>query len=257
MKSLFRRGFIPLTTVLLCVCLLALANEASAAPIPIPTVSIGMESTDNPTEVSKSLQVLFLLTVLSLAPSILIMMTCFTRIIVVFHFTRTALALQTMPPNQVLIGLSLFLTFYIMAPTWSAVNEQALQPYLAGQLKQEEAFHKALEPLRDFMLKQTREKDLALFINLAETEQPRTYRDIPTRVLIPAFILSELKTAFQIGAVIYLPFIVIDMIVGSVLMSMGMMMLPPMMISLPFKIIVFVLVDGWYLIVRSLILSFQ
>nr|WP_235919582.1 flagellar type III secretion system pore protein FliP [Heliomicrobium undosum] len=223
----------------------------------IPTVSFGVESTQSPTEVSSSLQILFLLTILSLAPSILIMMTCFTRIIVVLHFTRTALALQTMPPNQILIGLTLFLTFFIMAPTWTAINNQALQPYLAGSLSQEQALEKASDPLREFMLKQTREKDLALFVNMSDMEQPQTYRDIPTKVVIPAFILSELKTAFQIGAVIYLPFIVIDMIVGSVLMSMGMMMLPPMMISLPFKVLVFVLVDGWYLIVRSLILSYQ
>ncbi|ABZ84795.1 flagellar biosynthetic protein flip [Heliomicrobium modesticaldum Ice1] len=232
-------------------------TPALAAPLQIPTVSFGVESTENPTEVSTSLQILFLLTILSLAPSILIMMTCFTRIIVVLHFTRTALALQTMPPNQVLIGLTLFLTFFIMAPTWSAINDQALQPYLAGTLSQEQALEKASTPLREFMLKQTREKDLALFVNMSDMEQPQTYRDIPIKVVIPAFILSELKTAFQIGAVIYLPFIVIDMIVGSVLMSMGMMMLPPMMISLPFKVLVFVLVDGWYLIVRSLILSYQ
>ncbi|WP_407929525.1 flagellar type III secretion system pore protein FliP [Heliomicrobium undosum] len=234
-----------------------MATPALAAPLQIPTVSFGVESTQSPTEVSSSLQILFLLTILSLAPSILIMMTCFTRIIVVLHFTRTALALQTMPPNQILIGLTLFLTFFIMAPTWTAINNQALQPYLAGSLSQEQALEKASDPLREFMLKQTREKDLALFVNMSDMEQPQTYRDIPTKVVIPAFILSELKTAFQIGAVIYLPFIVIDMIVGSVLMSMGMMMLPPMMISLPFKVLVFVLVDGWYLIVRSLILSYQ
>ncbi|MZP43465.1 flagellar type III secretion system pore protein FliP [Heliobacterium gestii] len=233
------------------------ALPAQAAPLQIPTVTFGVESAQNPTEVSTSLQILFILTILSLAPSILIMMTCFTRIIVVLHFTRTALALQTMPPNQILIGLTLFLTFFIMAPTWTAINDQALQPYLAGKLSQEQALDKASDPLREFMLKQTREKDLALFVNMSNMEQPQTYRDIPTKVVIPAYILSELKTAFQIGAVIYLPFIVIDMIVGSVLMSMGMMMLPPAMISLPFKVLIFVLVDGWYLIVRSLILSYQ
>ncbi|MCW2277929.1 flagellar type III secretion system pore protein FliP [Heliophilum fasciatum] len=233
------------------------ATVASAAPIQFPTVSIGVESSTEPADVSKNLQILFLLTVLSLAPSILIMMTSFTRILIVMHFTRTALALQTMPPNQILIGLSLFLTFFIMQPTWTQINDQALQPYLAGTIQQDEALEKALDPLRTFMFKQTREKDLALFVNLADIEQPQTYRDIPTRVVIPAYILSELKTAFQIGAVIYLPFIVIDMIVASVLMSMGMMMLPPMMISLPFKVIVFVLADGWYLIIRSLIISYQ
>ncbi|MBC9783428.1 flagellar type III secretion system pore protein FliP [Heliobacterium chlorum] len=246
-----------LTAILLLICWTGVVSEAVAAPIPIPTVSIGVDSTNNPTEMSKSLQVLFLLTVLSLAPSILVMMTSFTRILVVLHFTRTALSLQTMPPNQILIGLSLFLTFFIMAPTWGNINDQALQPYLNGQISQEQALDKGLYPLREFMLKQTREKDLALFVNMSNVEQPKTYGDIPTRAIIPAFILSELKTAFQIGAVIYLPFIVIDMIVGSVLMSMGMMMLPPMMISLPFKILLFVLVDGWYLIVKSLILSYQ
>ncbi|KAB2954386.1 flagellar type III secretion system pore protein FliP [Heliorestis acidaminivorans] len=257
MKSLWRRGQLLRLPLLLLLFVTLVPTEGLANPLPIPTVSIGVEGTDDPVEVSKSLQILFLLTVLSLAPAILIMMTSFTRIIVVLNFTRTALAMQTMPPNQVLIGLALFLTFFIMAPTWSTINEQALQPYIAGELSQDEALENAIDPLREFMLKQTREKDLALFVNLAEIDQPETYRDIPTRVVIPAFILSELKTAFQIGAIIYLPFIVIDMIVGSVLMSMGMMMLPPMMISLPFKVLVFVLVDGWYLIVRSLVLSFQ
>ncbi|MBM7867121.1 flagellar biosynthetic protein FliP [Heliobacterium gestii] len=254
MKSSFGRGFILLASLMV---IFTWALPAQAAPLQIPTVTFGVESAQNPTEVSTSLQILFILTILSLAPSILIMMTCFTRIIVVLHFTRTALALQTMPPNQILIGLTLFLTFFIMAPTWTAINDQALQPYLAGKLSQEQALDKASDPLREFMLKQTREKDLALFVNMSNMEQPQTYRDIPTKVVIPAYILSELKTAFQIGAVIYLPFIVIDMIVGSVLMSMGMMMLPPAMISLPFKVLIFVLVDGWYLIVRSLILSYQ
>ncbi|MDD2421135.1 MAG: flagellar type III secretion system pore protein FliP [Heliobacteriaceae bacterium] len=256
MKSFFGKAWVVLILVGL-VGLVFASTPASAAPLPIPTINFGLETTDDPGEVATSLQILFLLTVLSLAPAILIMTTCFTRIVVVLHFVRTALALQTMPPNQVLIGLTLFLTFFIMAPTWSQVNDKALQPYLAGQLQQEAALVQALDPVREFMIKQTREKDLALFVNMAEIEQPNTYREIPTRVVIPAFILSELKTAFQIGAVIYLPFIVIDMIVGSVLMSMGMMMLPPMMISLPFKIVVFVLVDGWYLVVRSIILSYQ
>lgn len=231
-------------------------DAAWSAPIPLPTVDINLSTSENPADFSKSLQVLFLLTILSLAPAILIMTTSFTRIIVVLGFTRNALAIQQMPPNQVLIGLALFLTFFIMAPTWNQINTEAFQPYLKGEIAQEEAFDKALQPVREFMIKQTREKELSLFVNLAKIEQPKTYRDIPTNVLIPAFIISELKTAFQIGAMIFLPFIVIDMIVASVLMAMGMMMLPPMMISLPFKIMIFVLVDGWYLIVRSLILSF-
>lgn len=242
--------------ILLLAFWLGQVEAAYAEPIPLPTVDVNIGSSQNPAEVSKSLQVLFLLTTLSLAPAILIMMTSFTRIIVVLGFTRNALAIQQMPPNQVLIGLALFLTFFIMAPTWDRINKEAFQPYVQGQINQDKALEMAAQPIREFMIKQTREKELSLFVDLANIEQPETYRDIPTRVLIPAFILSELKTAFQIGALIFLPFIVIDMIIASILMSMGMMMLPPMMISLPFKILLFVLVDDWYLIVRSLILSF-
>jgi flagellar biosynthetic protein FliP len=228
----------------------------NAEPLPIPRVNLEISGTNEPGDMAVSLQLLGLLTVLSLAPAILIMTTSFIRIIVVLSFVRNALATQQMPPNQVLIGLALFLTFFIMAPTWNEVNTQALQPYLAGELLQEEAFHKAMEPIRYFMLKQTREKDLALFINLSNSGPPAAVADIPNVVLIPAFVISELKTAFQLGFLIFLPFLVIDMVVASVLMSMGMMMLPPMMISLPFKILLFVLVDGWHLIVRSLVLSF-
>lgn len=208
-------------------------------------------------QTSTSLQILLLLTVLSIAPAILVLMTSFTRIIVVLSFVRNALGTQQLPPNQVLIGLALFLTLFVMFPTWNDLNTQALQPYLKNQISQTEALQKAEEPLRMFMFKQTREKDLQLFVELSKMERPKTYKDIPTYVLIPAFVISELKTAFQMGFAIFIPFMVIDMIVSSTLMSMGMMMLPPMMISLPFKLLLFVLVDGWHLVVQSLVTSFH
>ncbi|AVX31176.1 flagellar type III secretion system pore protein FliP [Carboxydocella sp. ULO1] len=223
----------------------------------IPGIKLGVETTGQNGDLSSSLQILLVLTILSLAPALLILMTSFTRIVVVLGFLRQALATQQMPPNQVIIGLALFLTFFTMAPTFNQVNKNALQPYFAGKITQQEALTKAIDPIREFMLKQTREKDLALFIRLHKLEKPRTYRDIPTYVIIPAFVISELKTAFEMGFLLFIPFIVIDMIVASALMSMGMMMLPPMMISLPFKLLLFVLVDGWDLVVQSLILSFR
>lgn len=247
--------------LLLClVCLVTLlcaAQPAQAAPLALPKIGLDIGASDNPKDVALSLQILALLTVLSLAPAILILMTSFTRIIVVFSFLRSALATQQMPPNQVLIGLALFLTFFTMAPVWQDINSKALQPYIKGEMAQEAAFTQAAEPLREFMFRQTREKDLALFVNLAKTPRPETTKEIPTYVLAPAFAISELKTAFQIGFVLYIPFMVIDMVVASTLMSMGMMMLPPMMISLPFKLLLFILVDGWNLIVQSLVLSFR
>lgn len=233
------------------------AWAAPAIPVPLPQVSIGVGQATTPGGVAQSLQILFLLTVLSLAPSILILMTSFTRILIVLSFVRSALATQQMPPNQVLIGLSLFLTLFIMYPTWQTVNERALQPYLAGRLPAEQAFAAGMQPVREFMLRQTREKDLALFVEMSKTPRPRTPADVPTQVVIPAFVISELKTAFQIGFMVFVPFLVIDMIVASTLMSMGMLMLPPVMVSLPFKILLFVLVDGWYLVVRSLLVSFK
>ncbi|MCA1040787.1 flagellar type III secretion system pore protein FliP [Bacillus infantis] len=209
-----------------------------------------------PDNVSTSVKMLLLLTVLSLAPSILILMTCFTRIIIVLSFVRTALATQQMPPNQVLVGLSLFLTFFIMAPTFQEVNEQALTPLFNEEINLEQAYEKASAPFKDFMSAHTRQKDLALFLEYSGAETPESIQDIPLTALVPAFAISEIKTAFQIGFMIFIPFLVIDMIVASVLMSMGMMMLPPVMISLPFKILLFVLVDGWYLVVKSLLQSF-
>lgn len=231
--------------------------QADAAPLAIPKIGLDVGASENPQDVALSLQIIAFLTVLSLAPAILILMTSFTRIIVVFGFLRNALATQQMPPNQVLIGLALFLTFFVMAPVWYDINQNALQPYLNGDINQEQAFTKAMEPMREFMIKQTREKDLALFVNLSKMPQPNNINDVPTYVLIPAFAVSELKTAFQIGFIIYIPFVVIDMVVASTLMSMGMMMLPPMMISLPFKLLLFVLVDGWNLVVQTLVMSFR
>ncbi|MDD2620545.1 MAG: flagellar type III secretion system pore protein FliP [Syntrophomonadaceae bacterium] len=212
--------------------------------------------TGEPQDLSSALQLIILITILTLAPSIIILLTSFTRIIVVLGFIRSSLATQQMPPNQVLIGLALFLTFFVMAPTLQQVNNQALQPYLKGQITQEVAFDKGIMPLRTFMFKQTREKDLALFVKLSKINRPQNFKDIPNYVLIPSFVISELKTAFQIGFIIFIPFLVIDMVVASALMSMGMMMLPPMMISLPFKILLFVLVDGWNLVIQSLMMSF-
>lgn len=244
--------------MLLSFVLLAVPNQVSAAPlIPIPNINIGVANANNPQDVALSLQILLALTVLTLAPSILVMMTSFTRIIVVLSFLRSALGTQQMPPNQVLVGLALFLTFFTMSPYIDQVNKNALQPYLAGDISQETAMSESIKPIREFMFKQTRENDLALFVNLSDLPRPNSPEDVPTSTLIPAFIISELKTAFQIGFLIYIPFIVIDMVVASTLMSMGMMMVPPVMISLPFKILLFVLVDGWHLLIRSLITSFN
>ncbi len=221
--------------------------------INIPGIDFGAES---PEDVSTTLQLFFLLTILSLAPGILIMMTSFIRIIIVLSFVRTGLGTQSMPPNQVLVGLALFLTFFIMSPIVVEMNETALQPYLDGDMAQQEALDTAIVPLKEFMAKNTREKDLALFFKYAELEKPESIEEIPLTSLVPAFAISEMKTAFQIGFVIFIPFLIIDMVVASTLMAMGMMMLPPVMISLPFKILLFVLVDGWYLIIESLLVSF-
>ncbi|MET3505028.1 flagellar biosynthetic protein FliP [Halalkalibacter oceani] len=223
----------------------------------IPGIDLGNFLSDDPANVATTLQLLLVLTVLSLAPSILILMTSFTRIVIVLSFVRQGLATQSMPPNQVLIGIALFLTFFIMAPIFAEVNEQALTPFFNGEIDQAEAFELAAAPMKEFMAQHTREKDLALFMGYGGYDRPETLEDIPLTALVPAFAISELKTAFQIGFLIFVPFLVIDMIVASVLMSMGMMMLPPVMIALPFKILLFVLVDGWYLIVQSLLISFN
>ncbi len=245
---------IALTAVGLCFSKTAAAQQQV---IPIPTVGIAIGQAQSPQQVSTTLQLLFLLTILSLAPAILVMVTSFTRIIVVLGLLRQALGTQQMPPNQVLVGLGLFLTFFVMAPTYNEVNQQALQPYLHKQINHEQAFERALVPVRHFMFAHTREKDLGLFVHLSKISPPHNSNDVPTYVLIPAFMISELKTAFQIGFLIFIPFLIIDMVIASALMSMGMLMLPPIFISLPFKVILFVLADGWYLVVGSLMRSFS
>ena len=223
------------------------------------TLDINISSNVGSTKIESTLQILIMLTILSLAPSILIMVTSFTRIIVVFHFLRTALGTQTTPPNQVVVGLTLFITIAIMSPVFTEVNEKAVKPYMSGSIKQEEAIDKGLAPLREFMLKQTRDKDLKLFMDLNKKspDDVKNYDDISITIIIPAFIISELRTAFIIGFLLYLPFIVIDMVVASTLMSMGMMMLPPTTISLPFKLLLFVLADGWNLVIGQLVNSFK
>jgi flagellar biosynthetic protein FliP len=233
-----------------------LVGTVAHAQVTLPTVNLGFKSTNNPQEIVSAVKIIMMLTVLTLAPAILIMMTAFTRIIIVLSFVRQALGTQQMPPNQLLVGLALFLTFFIMSPFFNKINEDGIQPFLNNQISQEEAITKSLAPIRVFMFHQTRAQDLQLFIRLGKIEAPKSRADVPTPVLIPAFVLSELKTAFQIGFIIYLPFLVIDMVAASVLMAMGMMMLPPVVISLPFKIMLFVLVDGWTLLIGSLVKSF-
>ena len=203
------------------------------------------------------LQIFLLLTVLSLAPAILVMLTSFTRVAIVLSVLRQVIGANQMPPNQIILGLALFLTFFIMTPVWKNINNQALQPFLQKKISQEEALDKALVPLRKFMFSQTREKDLALFLDISKSKRPKNIDDVATSVLIPSFIISELKTAFQIGFLLYIPFLVVDMVIASVLLSMGMMMLPPIMISLPFKLMLFVVADGWYLVIGSMVKSFS
>jgi flagellar biosynthetic protein FliP len=242
-----------LFTILAVVTLASVAHAQSVGKLGLTSL---VPSPDHPQELAAALKLLLGLSVLSLAPALLIMLTSFTRIIIVFSFLRTALGTQQTPPNAILVGLALFLTFSIMYPTGQQIDQQALQPYLSGKLRYDLAVDKAVVPLRQFLLRQTREKDLGLFVTLSRVPRPRTEADIPMRVLIPAFIISELRSGFQIGFVLFIPFVVIDLIVSSVLMSMGMMMLPPVMISLPIKILLFVMVDGWHLITKSIVLSF-
>lgn len=239
------------------VLLLVLIPNLASAQSQFPKISLGLEDSSDPTDFVLTMKIVFLLTILSLAPSILIMMTSFTRLVIVFHFLRSALATQTVPSNQILVGLSLFITFFIMRPVFDNINEDALQPYIHEEIEQTEALERAGKPIKAFLLKQTREKDLQLFIDLSGSEKPISVNDLPLSTVIPSFIISEFKTAFQIGFLLYLPMLVIDIIVASVLLSMGMMMLPPIMISMPLKILLFVLVDGWYLIVESLVKGFM
>ena len=228
----------------------------AADGITVPSLNLGVKQASNPREVVGALQVLFILTILAIAPSIIIMVTAFTRVVVVLGFLRQALGTQQMPPMQVLTALAIFLTFFIMSPTLDKMNQQALVPYKAGSINFSQALTNAETPLREFMFKQTRGKDLALFMSLTKGVKPKNKTDVPTRALIPAFMISELKTAFQIGFILFIPFLIIDMVVSSILLSMGMMMLPPVMISLPFKIMLFVLVDGWNLLVGSIVKGF-
>lgn len=253
MKQKLKAEF-PVVLIVFTVAFL-LAREAAAQPL--PAIDLNIRPSDTPGEVVDSVKLLVLLTLLSLAPAFLVMVTSFTRIIVVLSLLRAALGVQQAPPNQILIGLALFLTVFIMAPTYKQINEQAVQPYLQNRISQQEAQDLAAGPLKNFMLRQTREKDLALFVNLAKIEKPERPEDVPLHVVIPSFIISELKTAFEIGFLLYVPFVVIDMAVASILMSMGMFMLPPVMISLPFKLLLFVMVDGWHLVVKSLVESFH
>ena len=231
-----------------------LAQDGSM--VPIPTVSLSLDQTSEPERIATVINILFLMTVLTLAPSLLILMTSFVRIVVVFGFLRQGMGTQNSPPSQVIIGLALFMTFYLMAPVWKDIEARAFKPFMANEISQRAALDTALEPIREFMFLQTREKDLALFMQLAGESRPQNKSEVPTLSLIPAFVISELKTAFSIGFMLYIPFVVIDMVVASVLLSMGMMMLPPVMVSLPFKLMLFVLVDGWNLVVGSLIRSF-
>lgn len=244
------------TIILISALILVTASIAAAEPMALPTVSIGVGKATKPGDVSSVLQIFFLMTVLSLAPGLMMMTTSFTRIVIVLSFLRNAMGTQQSPPNQIIVALSLFLTFFVMSPVWQQVNTQAIQPYRAQTISQEEALKRAAAPVRKFMFSQAREKDIALFLNLSKMPRPKNADDIPTLTLIPAFMISEMRTAFQIGFLVYIPFLVVDMVVASVLMSMGMMMLPPVMISLPFKILLFVLVDGWGLVIGSLIKSF-
>ena len=250
-----KKGLV-LVFVIITVIMLSTSQAVNAQTPTLPKITLGVERSENPGDVAITLQILFLMTVLSLAPALLILLTSFTRIIIIFHFIRQALGTQQMPSNQILIGLALFLTFFIMGPVWKDVNEKAIQPYLQEEISDKDALKEAVKPVRHFMLKLTREKDLALFVKFANLNKPQNSDAIPTTVLIPAFVVSELRIAFQIGFLLYVPFLMIDMVVASVLMSMGMLMLPPIMISLPFKVLLFVLVDGWYLIVNSVVTSF-
>jgi flagellar biosynthesis protein FliP len=235
---------------------LAPAAASAAAGVTTPYFSLGLTSGEEPARSTVVLQIFLLMTVLSLAPAILIMVTSFSRIVIVLSLLRRALGTNTLPSNQIVIGLALFLTVFIMAPVWQKINADALQPYLDKKISNQQAFESAASPLREFMFKQTREKDLALFVDIAKLKRPENANDIPTSVLIPSFIISEIKTAFEIGLLLYVPFLIIDMVVAAVLLSMGMMMLPPMMVSLPFKLLLFVVADGWYLLVGSLVKSF-
>ena len=262
MKTGLNRVSIKIFLALLIIIALSESALAATAParlqqmppnIPLPTINFGITPADSPRDVALTLQVLALMTILSLVPAILLMVTSFTRIIIVLGFVQRAIGLQQSPPQQVVAGMALFLTMFTMYPTWNNVYQNAISPYMSGTINSSQAWERAITPVRTFMFRYTRQEELSLIVSMSETANQS---EVPTRVLIPAFMLSELKTAFQMGVVIYIPFLVVDMVVSSVLLAMGMMMLPPMMISLPFKILLFVMADGWNLVVMSVLKSF-
>jgi len=240
---------------LLFVCCVGIVDSVWAQQS-LPKLTVEFPKDGGKGNSSLAIQILFLITVLTLAPAITIMMTSFTRLVIVFHFLKQALGTPQTPANQIIVGLSLFLTFFIMQPVLTEINEKSVQPFLKDKISQDVAITNAMAPVRTFMLKEVREKDLMLFVKLAKIERPKTASDLPTYIIVPSFIISELRIAFQLGFVVYLPLLLIDLIVGVILMSMGMMMLPPIMISMPFKILLFVLVDGWYLVVQSVVSGF-
>ncbi len=231
------------------------AQTTQSLSFPVPKLNVDIGTSQSGQDVAVTLQILLLMTILALAPSIIIMTTSYLRIIIVFHFLKSALGTQQMPPGQLLSGIALFITFFVMAPTWNEVNEKALKPLMDKNISVEEAYDKGIEPIRNFMFKHVRNEDLELFISMANMERPNSRNELPTYIIVPAFALSELRTGFIIGFFLFIPFLMVDLIISSILMSMGMMMLPPMLVSLPFKILLFVLVDGWNLIVGSIVRS--
>jgi flagellar biosynthesis protein FliP len=258
LRGALRQGLpvLVISALIGAVLLISPAALAQSAGLTTPYFTLGVAPGEDPTRTTVVMQIFLLMTVLSLAPAILIMVTSFTRIVIVLSLLRRALGTMQLPSNQIVIGLALFLTVFIMAPVWQKINQSALQPYMDKKISSQQALEQAAAPLREFMFKQTREKDLALFMDIAKLKRPQNPDEIPTSVLIPSFIISEAKTAFEIGLLLYVPFLIVDMVVAAVLLSMGMMMLPPVMVSLPFKLLLFVLADGWYLLVGSLVKSF-
>ena len=236
--------------------LLVLTSSVANAAVAFPQINVGINEATTPQEFSNGIQILIMLTILTLAPSIFILTTGFVRILIVLALTRQALGTATLPPNHVLAGLALILTFFVMAPTFNKINETAWQPYMKKQITQQAAIDRALVPMREFMIRHTDEHEIGLFVKMSGIERPANFKELPTYVLLPSFILSELKTAFKIGFIVFLPFLVIDIVVASVLVSMGMMFLPPSIVATPFKLILFVMVDGWYLITKSLLEGF-
>jgi flagellar biosynthesis protein FliP len=245
------------TFSLLLFCHLFYPTASSAAGVDLPGLRLNLDDIKGPQQISGILQIIFLLTILSVAPAILILMTSFTRLAIVLSFLRHALGTQQSPPNQIIIGLSLFLTFFIMQPVWQKIHQEAIEPYQQQKISGEEFIERGIAPLKEFMLKHTHKNDLALFVSISKKEKPQNAEALSISTVIPAFVISEITTAFQIGFMLYIPFIILDMVVSSILLSMGMMMLPPVMISLPFKLMLFVMVDGWNLLIGSLVKSFQ